>query len=235
MRSIQNIATRLFLSATLLSGCAAGVSDTQFAPYRSMGFGIASSIGPVLMTVTNEADPSLPKDESKEVLRDLWLAGIGPLALVSPPFASAFILGSGLTLTMVPVVYGLEKSQFNTIMRAVIESNFPKMLADALHSRTLSPEVAGHEPTAQAFVVVRAYGLVEECFVAVAELSVERDNQRILERSLRMTGEPGEEAPLQCATLSKFAADDGRLIRETARDYAEIFAVMITNHLSELR
>jgi hypothetical protein len=38
----------------------------------------------------------------------------------------------------------------------------------------------------------------------------------------------------QCARLGKFAAEDGRLVREAARDYAELLAVVIGERLEAL-
>ncbi len=225
------------VAMTLLSGCASAVSDTGVASYQSTDFYLPSSIGAVAVTVTNAGELSLPKDQSEKWLKELWPAGFGPLALVSPMFASALVVGSGLILTMGGIGYGMEKAEYNSIVTAVTEANFPAMLADALRSRALPSEIATYEAMGRALVVVQAFGFLADCVVAEAELSVDRDNRRILDEPLRLTvGEPsGDTPPVQCADLSRFAADNGRLIRETARDYAEVFAVLITKRLLEIR
>jgi hypothetical protein len=239
MLPLTNILSRIssyVLTVTLLSGCAASVSDTAGAPYQSTAFYLPSPIGPIAITVTNAADTSLPKDQSEKWLKELWSAGFGPLALLGGPFAGALVLGSGLILTMGGIGYGVEKSEYNAIVRGLTESNFPELLKDAMRTRSI-PSATVSKSIGQALVVIQGFGLFADCFIAAAELSVDRDNGRILNEPLRLTiDEPSADAPpVQCADLSRFAADNGRLIRETARDYAEVFAVMITKRLSEIQ
>jgi hypothetical protein len=220
----------------MLSSCAAGVSNTAAAPYQSSPFYLPSSIGPVAITVTNEADPSLPEDQSGKWLKELWKAGFGPLALLGGPFAGALVIGSGLILTTGAIGYGVEKSEYNAIVRGLAESSFPELLTEALRTRSI-PSATVHKPIGQALVVIQGFGLFLGCFIAAAQLSVDRDTERILDEPIKLTiAEPSADAPLvQCANVSRFAEQNGRLLRETARDYAEVIAVMITRRLSEIQ
>ncbi len=236
MRILKNSFRAYLVTVTLLYGCAASTT-TAVAPYQSTIFYLPSSIGPIATTITNTTDPSLPEDQSKRWLKELSGAAFGPVALASPMFASALIVGSGLILTLGSFGYGMEKSEYNAIVRAVTESNFPALLADALRSRALPLQPPNPETPAQALVVLQGFGLAANCFVAEAQLSVDQNNQRIMVEPLKLTiAERSADAPpVQCADLSRFAAKDGRLIRETARDYAEVLAVMVADRLKRLQ
>jgi hypothetical protein len=237
VRILKNSFRSYLVMATLLCGCAAESTSTAVAPYQSNIFYLPSSIGPIATTVTNTTDPSLPEDQSKKLLNALWGVALGPLALAAPLYAGAFIVGGGLIVTLGALAYGIEKSEYNAILRAVTESNFAALLADVLQSRALPLQPPNSETTAQALVVLGGFGIAGNCFVAAAQLSVDQNNQRIMDEPLQLTiAERSADAPpLQCANLSHFAANDGRLIRETARDYAEVFAVMVADRLNRLQ
>ena len=84
--------------------------------------------------------------------------------------------------------------------------------------------------TILAELIISSYGLTKEpaCLFADAAIVVSKDGQPLLqefiyiEPYLRSADAP---APL-CATVDRFAADKGKLIRQGLNDYAQILAAI---------
>jgi hypothetical protein len=237
------------LIGALLSGCTSispseHFSEAGTAPFRATGFSFPSPIGAIAITVTTAADPQLPQPPySVDWAKPLGAVALAPIALLGGPFAGAILLGSGLVLASAAALYGMEmsgRSEYKALTLALTESNVPSMLADALRNRSMSLP-PGDVPVGHAMVIVQGFGLVQTavrhyCFVAAAELSVDQDNKELLNEALLLTLEPSADAPpIQCADGEKFSAENGRLVRETARDYAEVLAVMVTERLAKIR
>ncbi len=251
MRLVRVIACVVVAVTLLAAGCAGSLSQSDqaanenVAVFETPRFLLSSPIGPVSVTVAAEGAPGLPGKPDKELL-SLLLVGAAsiPLGLVAPPlYASALIVGGGMVLTGSAGAYGTEQMNFNTVGRAVKESDFPAALTEALRGRALPP-VGHNDPAANATVAVQGWGVVSEsgkatdrhCFVAAVELSISRDRMQVLSDRLQLTlVDPSTDAPpVQCAKLWKFAEDNGRLVRETSRDYAEVLALMVTERLRNL-
>lgn len=205
----------------------------------------ASSLGPMAVNVVRDSVPEAP---GKPDERWLWFPGFGavavPIGVVAPPIAGAMIVGGALLMIVPTAVYGTEKSHVAAVGRAVEESDFPGKLERALQARSL-PRAEGASPVAAATILVRGWGVVSptgaaagtHCFVAAATVSVARGTEPIYEESLRLTtsGASADAPPPQCASLSRFVANGGRLVDETARDYAELLAVMVLERLARLK
>jgi hypothetical protein len=140
-------------------------------------------------------------------------------------------------------MYATESSQSGAVARALQDADFPAALETALRTRAL-PRTTDTPPVAQATVMVIGWGVVStsgaaagrHCFVAVVTLSVAKGSEKRYEESLRLAPGGGSEGapPAQCASLGRFAENQGQLARESARDYAEILAVMVLDRLARL-
>jgi len=71
------------------------------------------------------------------------------------------------------------------------------------------------------------------CFIASLDLVARRDQATLLTDRIVIgtaVATPGAPPP-QCAKLSRFAADDGRLVRDTAAEAAEVLAALVIERL----
>jgi hypothetical protein len=233
----------LIAVALFIAGCAGSLTQSgqaagdTVAPYESPRFLLSSPVGPVAVTVTTGSPPGVPQKTSKELLY-LLLGGLllAPFGFVAPLYAGVFVVGGAITVIGSGTGYVTEQAMFNAVARAVRESDLPAALTNVLRADAL-PLDGQNEPTADATVAVQGWGLAGECLVASVELSISSDEKQILNDQLNLTiGDRSTDAPpVQCASLSRFAEDNGRLVRETVRDYAEVLAVMITDRLKRLQ
>ena len=221
------------LLLSILIGACAGAPVHPAPPEGRFLF--HSAAGPVAVVVT-AMPPTMPGQ-----IDGIWgeAAVLGvilvPLGVVAPPMAAgALVVGGGLLLALSATGYGIEGAGVTTVGRALQEASFPEVVADALRRRGSRLGSTGTAPVAHATVALEAWGVVSptgtasgrHCFVARVILSVEREYH---------SAELARVEPLaQCASLGKFAAAGGRLVREVARDYAELLAVVIGERLEGL-
>lgn len=212
-------------------------TDETVAAYESPRLLLFSPVGPVSVTVTTRTPPAVPQKSSNELL---WLllggVALAPLGFAAPVYAGVFVVGSAITVVGSGTGYVTEQAMFSAIGRAVSQADLPAALADTLRGRAL-PVDGQNEPTADGTVVVQGWGVAGECVVASVELSVSRKGLPFLKDQLNLTiaGRSSDAPPVQCASLSRFADDNGRLVRDTIRDYAEVLAVMVIDRLNRLQ
>ncbi len=236
-------ASWLLLGLLIVSSC--GGAPVRPSP-PAEAFLFHAAVGPVQVVVT--ATPARSPDEIDSAWGEMAALGVivVPLGLVAPPMAAgALVVGGSLLVTLSATGYGIEGGGVSAVARALHEADFPVAVADALRKRGSRLAPTGTEPVARATVALEGWGVVSQtgnasgrhCFVAGVTLSVEREGrpaeiERVdLAADTRTVGTP----LAQCASLGKFAAERGRLVRETARDYAELLAVVIGERLEGLR
>ena len=232
------------ITVLLAAGCAGSVAQVTNGgnPIADQGthFLLPTPRGPVLAMVTAGPPPNLPESSGKEWLT-MMLGGLAlaPLGIVAPPlYASAIVVGGALVATGSAAAYGSETVTYGRAARAVQKSNLPAVLSEALQTRSIVDH--GLDAAGQAVVAVPAWGLIGQsrithCFVAAVDITVSLPNRPAITEQIRLTLDPTEGVPpVQCASLSRFNEDDGRLIRETVRDYAELLAELITDRLERL-
>ena len=165
--------------------------------------------------------------------------GLGFLA--GPMVGGAMVLGGGMILLLDAGLTGVESATAATMGRILQEVDFPSLLRAVLAARSVAAVSADAVPTTEATATVLSYGLLrrdrgmraDTCAVAALRLAV-RQQGRVLSDTA-MTIEPDDRptrsAPAQCAEAGIFTENDGRLIRTTFRDYAEVLAATILRHL----
>lgn len=181
-----------------------------------------------------------PADTSRE-----WLQFLGPgltsgtLGLAAPPmYASALVVGGLLLAPTALLMSSRERRTWENVTTALGSVAFEQNLLRALIERAQGrlPERAGGDVRVE--LIVQAYGLVgarpeRVCFIASADLVVrgvegERRRERL---SITPTDASADAPPPQCASLERFAAREGQLVRDTAAEYAQVLAVMAIDRL----
>lgn len=191
----------------------------------------------------------LPADTSRE-----WMQFFGPglasgaLGMAAPPmYASGLIVGGLLLVPSALIFSDLERKTWeratNALKRVTFESNLLSALSR--RARGLLPETAG--ATTRVELVVNGFGLAgarpgHVCFIASADLLVRVDGEVMLRDRLRIeenntkAGHASDDAPpAQCASLERFADQDGQLVRDTAAEYAEVLAAMAIDRIQDAR
>ena len=191
----------------------------------------------------------LPADTSQE-----WMQFFGPglasgaLGAVAPPmFASSLIVGGLLLVPSALIISGQERKIWERATKALNNVTFEADLMRAVSRRAAAilPKRAG--TTAQVELIVNGYGLAgarpgHVCFIASADLIVRvadqvmlRDSMRITESNPNAASASTDTPPAQCASLERFAAQDGQLVRDTAVEYAEVLAAMAIDSILDAR
>jgi hypothetical protein len=182
----------------------------------------------------------MPKDTSGE-----WygIAGAGAmsgaLGMMAPPlYASGLIVGGVLLLPGALIMSSYEKRMWKTAVDALSNIDFAGTTSKALQRRArVIPRRSGR--TAQVEIVIRAFGLVGErpdsiCFIADAQLVAAEDGKDVLREAMRIArGRASDMPPAQCASMARFAQEDGRLVRDTAAEYAEVLAAAAVARIRE--
>ncbi len=231
------------LLSLLLTGCAGGAGLHPVSPAETFLYHTAP--GPVQVMVI-AAPPGSPGETSNWGQAAVAGAIFVPLGLVAPPMAaSGFVVGGGLLLVLSATGQEIEGGGVTTVARALQEADFPGGVADALRKRGARLAPTGRAPIARAVVALEAWGVVSQtgqasgrhCFMAGMILAMEQEGRSAEITRVDFAAGPRRDGmPLaQCASLGKFAAEGGRLVREAARDYAEVLAVVIGERLEGLR
>ena len=237
----------LIIAALFTAGCASSVATSpdreKASAYESPRFLLPSPAGPISASVTTGNPPDVPEHSGKEWLT-LMLGGLAlaPLGIIAPPlYASAIVVGGALVATTSAAGYGTEAVTYGRAGRAIKNANLPALLCETLQARSV--EDCAQSAAGQLIVAVPAWGMVGifgtkedmHCLVAAVELTITLPNRPAIAEQIRLTLDPTEGLPpVQCASLSRFNEDGGRLIRETARDYAELLAELITDRVKRL-
>ncbi len=200
----------------------------------------AEQSGRTLFSVRAMPPAGMPADTSRE-----WLQFLGPglasgaLGLAAPPmYASALVVGGLLLAPTALLMSGRERLIWQSVTTALGSIAFEQALLRALTERAQGrlPERAGGDVRVE--LIVQAYGLVgarpeRVCFIASVDLVVRGEEGERRRATLRIaqTDASADAPPPQCASLERFAARDGQLVRDTANEYAQVLAVMAIDRL----
>jgi len=222
---------------------AGAATDRLVAAAEEPSIWIESQAGPVRLHVADAVPPAgAEKPDEAWLLAAVTGAVSGPLGLVAPPmYASALVVGGVMLLVGGSATYGVESQQTRAAAKALAASDFPGLLYRALSARgSATPNspnaVADGEVGIVGWGVVSDTGMVSarHCFVAAVTLSIGTPDHPWIDETLRIsrTGRSADAPPPQCADLQAFIDHDARLLRDTARDYAETLAVMIADRIA---
>lgn len=182
----------------------------------------------------------MPGDTSREWMQFFWPGmASGALGMAAPPmYASALVVGGLILAPAALVMSGRERQTWQRVTGALGSVAFEQELLQALtrRARGMVPGDAGSATSVE--LIVNAYGLAGArperlCFIASAVLVVRVAGDERLRDSLSIaeSDASADAPPAQCAGLDRFAAQDGQLVRDTAKEYAEVLAVMALDRL----
>ena len=190
-----------------------------------------AGVGRFRFSARAAAAAKFPRDTSGE-----WYgmagagASFGALGLAAPPmYASALVVGGALIVPVSLIMAGHEKKSWQTAIDALAGTDLAAATSNAMQRRAgaIAPRPGA---TAAVEVVIGAFGLIGDrpdsiCFVAGATLTAAADGRELLREAMRIASHssPGM-PPAQCASMDRFARDGGRLVRDTAAEYAEVLA-----------
>ena len=196
------------------------------------------------LSVRLASEASLPRDTSREW--DVFVGGgaaSGVLGTVAPPFyASGLVVGGVLILSTVLVWSEHERRTLQTLDAALRRIDLPAAVRDAFR-RSAPAALQGSEGSlAQAELVIRGFGLFgtardRACLVVDGELAVHAEGSELDRYEMRIgpAGSTPDAPPAQCASLERFREEDGRLVTETAAEYAEVLATLTVRRLAALQ
>lgn len=198
----------------------------------------ADQVDSIQFSVTLLNPAELPPDTSREWLNFLE-PGIasGALGVVAPPmYASGLIVGGLLLAPGSVVLSSMEHKKWLRVADALKKIEFKQRLLQALHTRAareLSPL-----PQMRVELAVEAYGVVSKrsdkaCFIAIADMTIMQHGKEAIRNrlSITATNRSADAPPVQCASLDRFAGNDGELVRDTAAEYIEILAIMTMDRI----
>jgi hypothetical protein len=166
-------------------------------------------------TVYSRAAAERPEDRSAQIL-SLFAPGVGfaALGLAAPPmFASGLVVGGLLIAPGAVILSGIERRQWERAVSPLVETDFPRALADALRARPIEQSGPAHEPL-KVEVIVNGWGLHEErgrvCFTVSIDLVVRSmDRELLKDRLLIREGHGSPDAPpAQCASLERMGEQE---------------------------
>ena len=242
-RALAALAMMLLVSA----GACAQPGDRSAEPIRWTD-------GPREWVLQARAAPDLPADRSAEIMA-LFAPGLGSLGLglVAPPmYASGLVVGGLLIAPGAAILSMVERRQWERAVAPLLEMDFQRALAKALHVRTppasrgtqTGPSSSSPAPATPANerieITVNGWGLGGErehvCFIASIDLRVRsgetvRLQERLLISDARVTPDA---PPAQCASLERMGEREGRLVRQAAAEAAAVLAVMCLDRVLAL-
>ena len=169
--------------------------------------------------------------------------GIGSLGLglVAPPlYASALVVGGILLVAMPSSLGAISGIQRNTIKKVLTTTDFSDLTQKAVvesFDYNQKSKSDGYKLT----ILILAYGFVEKfsdeiCFSVDAEIKLRLHEKEIyrdfiyIEPYLRSEDAP----PPQCALVGEFAENNGKIVKQTIKDFSTILASIVTHRLSIL-
>jgi len=167
-------------------------------------------------------------------------AGSLALGLIAPPmYASALVVGGILLIPGGTFGYYHDKKIWENIQKAISSRRFTSAVCSNIIEKLDKKQIYNDRLESTIEIAVQIFGIVEatpknrSCFVVSAlitqtikEKGVIRENLKIIQND-RSPDAP----PPQCTSLSEFAADDGRLIKDTAAEFAKVLAVMTVDRI----
>lgn len=183
-----------------------------------------------------------PDDRSAQIL-SLFAPGLGfaALGLAAPPmYASGLVVGGLLIAPGAVILSGIERRQWERAVSPLVETDFPRAVAEALRARPIEQPDSAQAPV-EVEIVVNGWGLHEErgrvCFTVSVDLVVRSMGRELLtDRLLIREGHGSPDAPpAQCASLERMGEENGRLVRQAASEAALMIALMSRDRLARLR
>lgn len=198
--------------------------------------------GHVVFEVSTPGPAELPANTADDWLKIFLGPGLasGALGAVAPPFyASGLIVGGLLIVPGALTMSEMERSTWQHVVAALQSVRMDRALAAAVERRAPRDWTGSGGPAVHVDLVLKGYGIVGEnpakgCFVADMDLVATRDGAEVLRDRIVIAedGPTPDAPPAQCASLERFEADDERLVRDTAAEYAEVLAVMAIGRLA---
>jgi hypothetical protein len=245
--------------SVLISGCASKSSteslevtpshsklykekQEEFADRNPM---IISNLGKSKFTIRMATQADMPEEYYKTWLGEIALgtgsAGIlaTPVGLYSPAYITppaALFLG-GLIVIPGAIFYTHDRAIWDTISTTLSQVKFTHTFGNALRDKLNNAFSNESAPNLDIEIVILAIGINSHpqlpCFVLSADFIVRQNNIEILRDQLNITetNRSKDAPPPQCASLSHFAENEGRLVTETSNEYAEVLAVMATERI----
>jgi hypothetical protein len=128
-------------------------------------------------------------------------------------FASGLVVGGLLIAPGAVILSGIERRPWERAVSPLVETDFPRALADALRARPIEQSGPAHEPL-KVEVIVNGWGLHEErgrvCFTVSIDLVVRSmDRELLKDRLLIREGHGSPDAPpAQCASLERMGEQE---------------------------
>jgi len=202
--------------------------------------------------VIPEVEVRMATDSERSSTTRLWQGkevagfsalGIGSLGLglVAPPlYASALVVGGILLVAMPSSMGAISGIQRNTIKKVLTTTDFSDLTQKAVvesFDYNQKRRSEGYKLT----ILILAYGFVEKfadeiCFSVDAEIKLHLNEKEIyrdfiyIEPYLRSEDAP----PPQCALVGEFAENNGKIAKQTIKDFSTILASIVTHRLSIL-
>lgn len=206
---------------------------------------IISNIGELELTIRMATHADIPEEYYKN-----WLGFIGlgagsagvlatPVGLYAPAYITppgALVLG-GLIVIPGALFYSYDKAIWTTISTSISQVKFTHIIGKALNKKLNNAFSNESAPNLDIELVILAIGIIStpqaHCYVLSADFIVRQSNIEILRDQLNITetNRSKDAPPPQCASLSHFAENEGRLVTETSNEYAEVLAVMATERI----
>jgi len=196
-----------------------------------------------------EAGPSetevleaLRREDQRLNLLGLGVGGVGlwDALTFGGLFAGAEVLGAIIIVPTMTILSAVNASARDAVNRALKETPVAALVRADLEAAAPSTDSASTDASTAKVMVLVTYGLVAKdrgelgdmsilCLLARAVLRVSVDDRNVFEDMIHI--EPylrsSDAPPPVCATLSAFAAGDGRLVKRGVTDEAQVLAAIV--------
>lgn len=224
-------------------------------PARTLELRGASTPAQLALDI-REAGPSdtevleaLRKEDQRLSLLGLGVSGAGlwDALTYGGVFAGSEVIGAIILVPTMIILGAVNARSRDVVNRALQETRIVPSLRAQLEAVAPSSASAAPGASAAEVTVLVTYGLVPRdkgalgdmsllCLFTRAVLKVSVDGRDVFEDLIHV--EPyvrsRDAPPPECATLSDFAAGDGRLVRRGLTDYAQVLAVIVIRRTGAL-
>ena len=167
-------------------------------------------------------------------------AGSLALGLIAPPmYASALVVGGILLIPAGTFGYYHDKKIWESIKKAISSMQFTSAVCSNIIEKLDKKQIYNERLDSTIEIAVQIFGIVEAisknraCFVVSALFTQTIKEKGAIGENLKITQKDRslDAPPPQCTSLSQFALDDGRLIKDTAEEFAKVLAVMAVDRI----
>lgn len=193
-------------------------------------------VGGYEISVRTIKPAEMPDDTSGE-----WLEFVGPgvasgaLGLAAPPmYASGLVVGGILLAPGALILSNIDRRKWQRVAGALQSVAFEQDLKRAMHLRAAQAGATDSGEVVSVELVINSYGvdgsmhLDRVCFIASLDLVVNIRQREVLRDRLNISdaNRSADAPPPQCASLGRFAENEGQLVRDCATEYVEVLAAM---------